>query len=90
MSRHNDRVKQLANSYRRRGYRVEADVPGFDTPDGIGRENFVPDLLVSKGGRHKIIEVETEASLQTDKDQLASFRRSAAHSKRTSFDLDVI
>ncbi len=87
MSKHDDRVLQLANSYKRKGYKVQADIRGFKQPEEIGKNDFIPDLVASKAGYTKIVEVETQSSLQTDKEQLADFMRSASHRKRTSFEL---
>ncbi len=90
MSNHNKRVKQLANQYKRKGWTVEAHIPNFVTPDAIGQDNRIPDLVVTKNGAKRIIEVETKASLKKDKPQQSTFRRSAAQQNRTSFIIDVI
>ena len=90
MSNHNKRVKQLANQYKSKGWNVEAHIPNFDRPDGIGQDNRIPDLVVTKNGAKRIIEVETKASLKKDKPQQSTFRRSAAQQNRTSFIIDVV
>lgn len=75
--KHDRKVRELANSLRRQGWSVEADVPGFEQPNGIGRDGRVPDIFASKRGAERIIEVETDRTLKTDTDQHATFRRSA-------------
>jgi len=51
-SRHDEAVGRSAAQYEARGYRVMADVPGFDRPDLIrGRR---PDLIVQRGREKKV------------------------------------
>lgn len=90
MSNHSKRVKQLASQYKLNGWNVEAHIPSFETPNGIGKKNRIPDLIVTKNGAKRIIEVETKASLRKDKPQQSTFRISAAQQNRTSFIIDVI
>ena len=90
MTKHDDKVRKLANSYKRKGYKVKADLSGFEQPNKIGQKNYIPDLEFTKSGSTKIIEVETKQSIKKDQNQITAFRRSAAHRKRTSFDLEQI
>jgi len=81
---HDRKVRQLANELKRQGYKVEADIDGFETPDGIGKRGHTPDILATKGKAVKIIEVDTPGT--EDQEQLASFRRSAAQRKNADFE----
>lgn len=66
-SRHDEAVRRSAAQYEARGYRVMADVPGFDRPDLIrGRR---PDLIVEKGREKKVVEVRRTSTLEADRAQ---------------------
>ncbi len=86
---HDQRVKQIASKLKRENWKVKADIPGQAKPRPIGKDNRVPDVEASKGGRRKIIEVETPDSLKKDKAQQSTFRRHAAQKKNTTFDIEV-
>ena len=85
-SKHDKKVDQIAKRLERKGYTVQADISGYETPDGIGKNNYIPYIVAKKTSSTKIIEVETQSSLKTDKDQQEAFRRSAAQRKDTKFE----
>jgi N-acetylmuramoyl-L-alanine amidase CwlA len=87
-SQHNAKVKQIANRLNRNGWNVHADIPGYVRPDPIGKNNLVPDITAQKSGAKKIIEVETPETMEKDKKQHETFRRSASHKKRTKFEIE--
>lgn len=62
-SKHDRAIRAEAKSYEKRGYEVEADIPGYRQPPTFGGHR--PDLLVKKSGQRTIVEVETEDSLNT-------------------------
>jgi hypothetical protein len=70
------------------GWTVQADLPGYDRPDPIGKDKHVPDIVATKTGARKIIEVETPETMEADKKQHEAFRRSAARKKRTAFQIE--
>ncbi|KXA95581.1 hypothetical protein AKJ36_00105 [candidate division MSBL1 archaeon SCGC-AAA259I07] len=84
--RHDRKVLQLAEKYRRKGYDVKADdVSGFPDPGSIrGR---VPDVVAKKNGHTTVIEVETDDSVGTTRDrkQRAKFKRWAGRKKTRHF-----
>ncbi len=86
-SKHDEKVKEKANSLKRQGWKVKADVKGYDRPDPIGKYKRIPDIQAEKAGARKIIEIETKDTMQKDKKQHETFRRSAAKRKRTSFEI---
>ena len=43
-TKHDSKVKQTANKLKREGWKVEADIPGYEQPDPIGQGNFIPDV----------------------------------------------
>ena len=88
-SNHDKKVEQIAKRLESEGYTVQADISGYETPDGIGKNNYIPDIVATKTSSTKIIEVETQRSLKTDKDQQEAFRRSAAQSRGTTFDIEI-
>jgi len=88
-SKHDKKIEQIAKQLERKGYTVQADISRYETPDSIGKNNYIPDIVAKKTSSTKIIEVETQSSLKTDKDQQEAFRRSAAQSRGTSFDIEM-
>jgi hypothetical protein len=88
-TRHDDTVKREANALKKDGWIVNADIPGFPTPNPIGAAKRVPDIAAEKRGHRRLIEVETPDSLGSAGEQLSTFRRSAAHDPRTKFDVVV-
>ncbi len=88
-SKHDQMVKQIASRLKRENWKVNADIPGQAKPRPIGKDQRVPDIEASKGGRRKIIEVETHDSLKKDKAQQSTFRRHAAQKSNTTFDIEV-
>ena len=88
-SNHDKKVKAEADKLRREGYSVKADISSYETPDGVGRKGYIPDIVAKKTSSSKIIEIETPNSLNKDKEQQAAFRRSAAQKKGTTFDIKV-
>ena len=84
---HDKKVEQVVRQLKRKGWNVEADLKGFDNPDSIGQNNFIPDIVAKKSGATKIIEVETKKSVNKDKEQQEAFRRSAGQKQRTSFEI---
>ncbi|NLC68575.1 MAG: hypothetical protein GX754_07305 [Clostridiaceae bacterium] len=90
LNKHDERVLQLTIQLKKQKYNVKADLPGFEKPDPIGKNNRIPDIEATKNGITKLIEVETERTLHSHKDQQSTFRRSAAQRKKTSFEIDVI
>lgn len=90
-SEHDAKVKSIARRHERNGWRVRADVPGYSTPDSVGnRRPRIPDVVAQKRGATRIFEVETEETVDADRKQHATFRRSTSQRTRTTFNLVVI
>ena len=85
---HDRKVRRLANKLAKEGFSVEADINGFESPNGIGKGNYIPDILAKKGNHTKIVEVDTPGT--EDPNQLTAFRRSAARRKHASFEHVII
>ena len=88
-TKHDKKVSELARQYERGGWTVSADVSGYPRPEPVGRNRHIPDLVVTKAGAKRIIEVETLTSVKKDKSQHEAFGRSAARQKRTTFQIVV-
>ncbi|MGB5925567.1 MAG: hypothetical protein WBH01_05675 [Dehalococcoidia bacterium] len=88
-TKHDTKVRQIARQLQGQGYKVRADLPGYPSPTPIGKGRKVPDIQAKKGGRCKIIEVETPETVERDKEQHNAFRRSAAQKSNTSFKIEV-
>lgn len=87
-SKHDKKVKQIAQKLINEGWQVQADLLGYDKPDPIGKYKKIPDIRARKAGAEHIIEVETPETIQSDKKQHETFRRSAAQKPRTTFKLE--
>lgn len=89
-SKHDAEVRRIAMEYKNKHYEVKADVGGFPRPDTIG--GFRPDVVATKDGERKIIEVETTDSVNSsrDKKQQQAFSDAAKKSKNTIFKRKVI
>jgi len=88
-STHHRKVRELSRELKRDGYTVKADIRGYQRPRPIGKARVRPDIVATKSGTTRIVEVETPSSLTRDKEQLKTFIRSAAHRKRTTLDIVV-
>lgn len=87
-SNHNARVRKIAGGYKSQGWKVKADVEGYSAPRSIyGRQ---PDVIATKGKKMRIIEVETNKSLNTDVAQRNAFRRFTELNKKRTFRTSVI
>lgn len=80
---HDRKVRRLANDLKKNGWKVKADIKGFDSPEGIGKNNHIPDIVASKRGATRIVEVDTPDTI--DESQLATFERSAKRRPRAKF-----
>lgn len=89
-SGHNVAVKKVAQRLTRQGWEVCADLPGYCKPRPIGKSRRIPDVEATRRGVTRLIEVETKGTVRSDREQHSSFSRSAAHRKRTAFDILVV
>ena len=88
-STHDNRVRALANRLEDQGWKVQADLPNFNQPDPIGKDERIPDILATRGNQTKIVEVETPTTVNSHQDQHSTFRRSAAQRENAEFELVV-
>lgn len=84
-SQHDRCVRRTANSYKKRGYKVQADIEGFDQPDTIS--GYRPDVIARKGGHETVVEIETLDSVDTARDegQQSAFKKHAARSDKRHY-----
>ena len=84
-SAHDKEVLRQAKHLEKKGYKVKADVAGYKKPDTF--DGLRPDVVATKGGQRKIVEVETTESVKSKRDlaQQRAFRRAAKRSKNTTF-----
>lgn len=87
-TKHDKKVKQIAQKLEKKGWNVQADIPGYNNPNPVGKYNQIPDVVAKKKGATRIIEVETPETMKTDKKQHESFKKSASHKLRTTFDIE--
>ena len=88
-STHDNRVRRLANQLQDEGWVVQADLPNFDQPDPIGKDQRIPDIFATLGNQTKLIEVETPGTVDAHQDQHSTFRRSVAQRENAEFELIV-
>jgi len=82
-TKHNKTVANSAAYYKSRGYKVQADINGFQQPGTIrGRR---PDIVARKGKDVVIVEVETKDTVQKDKKQQEVFRQHSKVNKNVRF-----
>ena len=87
-SEHDAKVRQLARKFRKDGWNVDADIPGFNQPEPIGQDDRIPDIHARKAGAERIVEVETPETMESDRDQQSTFRRSAGQKRRAKFEVE--
>ena len=80
-SAHDKGVERVARRHDNDGWNVRADVSGWPTPDTIAGRR--PDVLATKTGSRRIIEVETDST--DDHRQHEKFRRHAGQKANTVF-----
>ena len=85
MTKHDKKIRATANRYKKNGWRVRADISGFNRPDSIGKYKRVPDVVARKGRQTRIFEIETPKSLKTDRAQRSAFSKHAANKSNTTF-----
>ena len=87
--KHDQKVRELVKGLERKGWKkIKAQLKNYEQPDAIGKNKRIPDIQATKGGARRLIEVETEDTMQTHSDQHSTFRRSAAQRKGTTFKLE--
>jgi hypothetical protein len=86
--KHDDSVRKTAEWYKNQGFSVKADLPGETKPKKI--DGFIPDVIVKKGKKEIIIEVETKNIAKTDKEQQQAFRDYANRQSNRSFRKKII
>ena len=89
LSTHDRKVREVARTLEKQGYRVRADLRGREKPRPVGTKKLVPDIEATRDGRRLIVEVETPDSLARDKEQLKTFARHASQKSGTTLRLVV-
>ena len=86
---HDQKVRKLVKGLERKGWKkIKAQLKNYEQPKAIGKDKRIPDIEARKAGVTRLVEVETEKTMQTHKKQHEVFRRSAAQRKRTTFKLE--
>lgn len=82
---HDRKVLEEAKKLKSLGFDVRADIRGFSKPKTIS--GYRPDIVAHKGKQQRIIEVETQESKNTARDegQKAAFRKVASKDDGTTF-----
>lgn len=82
---HDRKVLAIARELERQGFDVKADLPGYVQPLTIG--GYRPDIVAQKGTQRKIVEVETQNTKGSTRDegQKEAFRRAAEKNPNMTF-----
>ncbi len=86
-SAHDKCVEGLAKSQVKEKWAVKADLSDWEKPPKV--VGYIPDIHAIKNTVQKIIEVETEETLETDKVQITAFRNYAETHNQVFFWLYV-
>lgn len=87
-STHNKKVREEAQKYDNKGYKVYADhLEKWGRPQP--RNGYIPDVVAKKAGKEIITEVETEESVKEDQDQIEAFERYAREHANVKFELVI-
>ncbi len=85
---HDEAVLRSVKWYEGQGYKVKADLPGYDKPKKI--KGYVPDWIAKKGKEEIIGEVETKETNEKDKGQQVAFKEYAERKKMREFKKKII
>ena len=84
-TKHDKKVSEEANDYANKGYKVWADLKGWGMPSE--RNGYRPDVVAKSSVKEIIVEVETDDSIETDKDQISAFKKYAEARPNVEFKL---
>ena len=87
-ARHDRSVLRSAKWHESRGYKVKADLPAYTKPRKI-RGHF-PDLIIKKGKKEIIIEVQPKKTNKRDESQHRAFRNYSKSRKNVRFRKKII
>ena len=87
-TKHDLGVRKSAEYYQKNGFKVQADLEGFQKPRLIN--NRRPDLIARKGQKEVIVEVETRGSVLKDKKQQGIFESYATKRNNTRLRVKVV
>ncbi|MFW6054772.1 MAG: hypothetical protein ACOC9D_02615 [Thermodesulfobacteriota bacterium] len=84
-AKHDEMVGSIARDFVKKGFRVKADLEGYERPGTI--RGHRPDVIAFKDGQRKIVEVETADTSKSSRalKQQEAFRAEADNSKTTTF-----
>jgi len=86
--KHDESVLRSADWYKKHGFTIKADLPGWDKPKKIG--GFIPDLIVKKGKKEIVLEVETKDTNTSDADQQKAFKKYSEKEEGRTFRKKII
>jgi REase_AHJR-like len=81
------KVASLARQYQERGYKVFANLKGYERPQRLGQ--YEPDLIVERGDERIVIEVVSGMTMKDQHQAIVDLARRAASEKGMRFDLVV-
>lgn len=87
-TKHDQAVKASADYYSRQGYKVQADIKGYEQPGSFNGRR--PDLAAKKGTDQVLLEVELPGSVQSDRAQRDALQQYADAHKNTRFRTKVV
>ena len=86
--KHDKAVLRSAQWYDKQKYKVRVDLPECNKPKKI--KGYIPDLIVKKGKKEIVVEIETKGSNGKDKEQQEAFREYCERKKERKFRKKII
>lgn len=87
IKREREKTAEIAREYQKQGYKVFADLLGYERPYSIS--GFVPDVIAKVGDRVIITEIKASGSLKAKNKAIKQLARYAKEHPGTRFDLVV-
>ena len=86
--KHDNTVLKSAEWYENQGFKVKADLPGWEKPKKIG--GFIPDLIAKKGKKEIIKEIETKDTNNKDVEQHKAFKEYTEKKRTREFKKKIV
>ncbi|PIZ44545.1 hypothetical protein COY31_02410 [Candidatus Wolfebacteria bacterium CG_4_10_14_0_2_um_filter_39_18] len=86
--KHDNTVLKSAEWYENQGFKVKADLPGWEKPKKIG--GFIPDLIAKKGKKEIIKEIETKDTNNKDVEQHEAFKEYTEKKRTREFKKKIV
>jgi Holliday junction resolvase len=87
LKREREKTAEIARVYQKQGYKVFANLPGYEKPYRIS--GFIPDIIVKTEDKVIVIEIKSSGSLETKNHAIKQLALYAKENPKTRFDIVV-